>query len=308
MDNLIERITPSNIDAERSVLGAMLLDKEAVFKVLEILTFHHFYVPNHQIIFKVIFDLYNQNQPIDLITVSNLLRNQGYLEDIGGYSYLLDLSDSVPTTANVEQYSRIVEEKYVRRELIRISSEINNMAYESTESMSNLLDKAEQSIFNIGQGRSSKDMVHIKELLVDNFESITESYPEDGKLPIQTGISTGINDLDTITNGLNPSDLIVIAARPAMGKMEHVDNMLVTPTGKVRMGDIIVGQKICGSNGKNYNITGVFPQGIQECYRVHFDDETFVDCGLEHLWEVSNTEDRKKSIHNSRVVTTEEIL
>lgn len=310
MDNLIERITPSNIDAERAVLGAMLLDKEAVAKVLEILTFHHFYVPNHQIIFKVIYDLYNQNHPVDLVTVSDSLRRLSYLEDIGGYTYLLDLSESVPTTANVEQYSRIVEEKYLRREIIRITNEVNNLAYESTDEIAAILDKAEQSIFNIGQGRNSKDMVHIKELLVDNFESIADGFPDDGKVSMQTGISTGITDLDNMTNGLNPSDLIILAARPAMGKMESVDNLIVTPNGKIRMGDIKIGQKVCGSDGKNYNVTGVFPQGIKDCYRVYFDDNTYVDCGLEHLWEVTTRANRKSSKKERQfsILTTEQLM
>jgi len=226
MDNLIERVPPNNIDAERAVLGAMLLDKEAVARVLEIISFRHFYVPNHQIIFKVLYDLFNQGLPVDLITASDSLRIKGVLEDIGGYTYLMDISESVPTTANVEQYAKIVEEKFIRRELIRISTEISDLAYESTEDIAKLIENSERLIFSVGQRRFSNDLIHIKELLVQNFENISGTYGEDGaKLPINTGISTGIKDLDEITNGLNPSDLIILAARPAMGKTAFCLNL-----------------------------------------------------------------------------------
>lgn len=219
MSNLTERIPPNNIDAERAVIGSMLLDKEAVAKVLEILTFHHFYVPNHQIMFKVIYDLFNQNHPVDLVTVSDALKGQGLLEDIGGYMYLLDLSESVPTTANVEQYARIVEDKYIRRELIRISNEVKDMSYESQDDIAKILDTAEKEIFSVGQKRFTRDLIHIKELLVNNFDNLSHDYPEDGQIgSLRTGVSTGIGALDEITNGLNPSDLIIVAARPAMGK------------------------------------------------------------------------------------------
>ena len=136
----------------------MLLDKEAVGRVLEILTYHHLYVPNHQIIFKVIWDLFNQNHPVDLVTVSDSLKTTGLLEDIGGYMYLLDLAESVPTTANVEQYARIVEEKYIRRELIKVSNEIIDICYESNEDISKVLDNAERKMFSVGQKRFTRDL------------------------------------------------------------------------------------------------------------------------------------------------------
>jgi replicative DNA helicase len=223
---MTERIQPHNLEAERAVIGSMLLDKEAVIKCLEILKYNYFYAPNHQIIFRIINDLFNVNKPIDLITVSDSLRNLNLLDDIGGYVYLIDLTESIPSTANVEQYARIVEEKYIKRELIRISNEIIEMSYESNADISNLLDKAEKDVFSLGQKRFTKDLVHIRDTLIENFDNISNEEIEDiNKVTTRYGISTGIHDLDQITNGLRPSNLIIVAARPAMGKTSFCLNI-----------------------------------------------------------------------------------
>jgi replicative DNA helicase len=223
---MTERIQPHNLEAERAVIGSMLLDKEAVIKCLEILKYSYFYAPNHQIIFRIINDLFNVNKPIDLITVSDSLRNLNLLDDIGGYVYLIDLTESIPSTANVEQYARIVEEKYIKRELIRISNEIIEMSYESNADISNLLDKAEKDVFSLGQKRFTKDLVHIRDTLIENFDNISNEEIEDiNKVTTRYGISTGIHDLDQITNGLRPSNLIIVAARPAMGKTSFCLNI-----------------------------------------------------------------------------------
>jgi len=228
MNEHIERIPPNSQDAERAVIGSMLIDKEAVIKVLELLTSESFYIPNHQIIFKAIFDLFNIGHAVDLVTVSDHLRNKGILDNIGGYIYLIDLAESVPTTANVENYARIVEEKFIKRELIKMSGEISQMAYESTDDISKILDKSEQQIFSIGQKRFTKDLMHIKQLLIENFEVFNRDYPEERTVDLvqkRVGISTGISDLDRVLTGLNPSDLIILAARPSMGKTSFCLNI-----------------------------------------------------------------------------------
>ncbi|GIW21032.1 MAG: replicative DNA helicase [Candidatus Sericytochromatia bacterium] len=223
---MIDKIQPHNLEAERAVIGSMLLDKDAVIKCLEILKPNYFYAPNHQTIFRVMLDLFNINKPIDLITISDTLRNLNLLDDIGGYIYLVDLTESIPSTANVEQYASIVEEKYIRRELIRISNEIIELSYESNEDISLLLDKAEKEIFNLGQKKFTKDLIHIRDTLVDSFDVISnEDFYDATKIVTRYGISTGINDLDQLTNGLRPSNLIVVAARPAMGKTSFCLNL-----------------------------------------------------------------------------------
>jgi len=228
MNEHIERIPPNSQDAERAVIGSMLIDKEAVIKVLEILNSECFYIPNHQVIFKAVFDLFNLGHAVDLVTVSDHLRSKGILDNIGGYIYLIDLAESVPTTANVEYYAKIVEEKFIRRELIKLSGEITEMSYASADDISKVLDKSEQLIFSIGQKRFTKDLMHIKQLLIENFEVFNKDYPEEKTVDLvqkRTGISTGISDLDRILTGLNPSDLIILAARPSMGKTSFCLNI-----------------------------------------------------------------------------------
>jgi replicative DNA helicase len=225
--DIFEKITPSNIDAERAVLGSMLLDKEAVSKVLEVLSAESFYVPSHQVLFDTIKEIFFRNSPVDIVTVTDALQNKAILDEIGGYTYLIDLAESVPTTANVEQYAKIVEEKHIRRELIKSSNEIIKKAYESSGDISEVLDDAEKSIFAISQKRSTKDLIHIKDTLVTNFNNINENYHhEGGKVDVlKSGVSTGISSLDEMISGLNPPDLLIIAARPAMGKTAFVLNL-----------------------------------------------------------------------------------
>lgn len=216
------RIPPQSIEAEQSVLGSMLIDKEVIPVVMEILKPEDFYRPDHKEIYEVIIELFDRAQPIDLITVSELLKQHGKLELIGGLEYLSNIATAVPTTANVKNYSKIVEEKALLRKLIRTSSDIVNLGFDATEEVSYILDKAEQGIFDILQKRSSQGFVPIKDVLVDTFNRLEELYNNTGNI---TGIPTGFADLDFKTAGLHNSDLILIAARPAMGKTAFALNL-----------------------------------------------------------------------------------
>lgn len=216
------RIPPQNIEAEQSVLGAMLLDKEALSNVAEIISSQDFYRDDHKEIFEAIMDLYERAEPIDLITVSEQLKARGSLDGIGGLEYLTNLANAVPTTANAKHYAKIVEEKSILRRLIRVSSEIVNMSYEASEEVSYVLDKAEKNIFDVLQKRNAQGFSPIKEVLIDTFNRLEELYNNKGFV---TGIATGFTDLDYKTAGLQNSDLILIAARPAMGKTSFVLNI-----------------------------------------------------------------------------------
>jgi len=209
------RIPPQSIEAEQSVLGSMLIDKEVIPIVMEILKPEDFYRPDHREIYDVIIELFDRAQPIDLITVSERLKLHGKLELTGGLEYLSNIATAVPTTANVKNYSKIVEEKALLRRLIRASSDIVDLGFNATEEVTFILDKAEQGIFDILQKRSSQGFVPIKDVLVDTFNKLEELYNNKGNI---TGIPTGFADLDFKTSGLHNSDLILIAARPAMGK------------------------------------------------------------------------------------------
>ncbi len=216
------RIPPQNLEAEQSVLGSMLLDKEAIPAVTEILKSEDFYREDHREIFEAVLDLFAKAEPVDLITVSEQLKLRGNLDNVGGLEYLSNIATSVPTTANVRHYAKIVEEKSILRSLIRVSNEISNISYDASEEVAVVLDRAEKGIFDILQKRNLKGFAHIKDVLVDAFMKLEELYNSKGAV---TGIPTGFNDLDLKTSGLQNSDLILIAARPAMGKTAFALNI-----------------------------------------------------------------------------------
>jgi len=218
----IGRVPPQNIEAEQSVIGSMMLDREVIPVITELLKPEDFYRQDHVEIYEAVMDLFERAEPIDIITVSDQLRLRGSLENVGGLEYLTQLVNSVPTTANVRHYAKIVEEKSLMRKLIRTSSDIVNMGYEANEEVEYVLDKAEQNIFDILQKRNLKGMTPIKDVLEDTFDRLEELYNNKGSI---TGVPTGFTDLDFKTAGLQNSDLILIAARPAMGKTAFALNI-----------------------------------------------------------------------------------
>lgn len=220
--NTLGRIPPQNVEAEQSVLGSMLLEKEVISTITEILKCEDFYREDHREIFEAIMDLIDSAEPVDLITVSEQLKLRGTLENVGGLDYLANIASSVPTTANAKHYAKIVEEKSILRNLIRTSSEIVNMGFEASEEVSYVIDRAEKGIFDILQKRNLQGFAHIKDVLVDTFSRLEELYNNKGHI---TGIPTGFSDLDFKTAGLQNSDLILIAARPAMGKTAFALNI-----------------------------------------------------------------------------------
>lgn len=222
MMEYLGRIPPHNIDAEQSVLGAMLLDKEAIIEVTEIIGASDFYKEAHTEIYEAILNLYNRDEPVDLVTLSEELTQRKTLEAIGGIVYLTNLSSAVPTTTNVKYYARIVEEKSILRKLIKASSDILDKGYQAEEDINNILDQAEKDIFDISQKRSQEGFSPIKEVLMESFQRIEDLYQNKGGL---TGITTGFIDIDRKTSGLQKSDLILIAARPSMGKTAFALNV-----------------------------------------------------------------------------------
>lgn len=216
------RIPPHNTDAEQSVLGAMLLDKDAIIEATEIIGANDFYKEAHTEIFEAILNIYNRDEPVDLVTLSEELTQRKTLESIGGIVYLTSLSSAVPTTTNVKYYARIVEEKSILRRLIKASSDILDKGYQAEEDINNILDLAEKNIFDISQKRSQEGFSPIKDVLMESFQKIEELYQNKGGL---TGITTGFIDIDRKTSGLQKSDLILIAARPSMGKTAFALNV-----------------------------------------------------------------------------------
>jgi replicative DNA helicase len=219
---LLDRIPPQNVEAEQSVLGAMLIEREAISKVAEFLRPEDFYREAHRIIFKAINHLHNKNEAVDLITITEQLRREDKLEAAGGISYISSLANSMPTAANVIYHARIVEEKALLRHLINTATHIAGLGYEANDEVVNLLDQAEKMILSVSNRKVTGDFAPVKNIILDAFGKIEQLYASKGGI---TGLSCGFKDLDRLTAGLQPSDLILIAARPSMGKTAFVLNI-----------------------------------------------------------------------------------
>jgi replicative DNA helicase len=219
---LPERLPPQNLEAEQSVLGSMLLEKEAVNTAIEHLRPEDFYRDAHRRVFESMVELTDRGEPLDVITLVEALRQKKSLEEIGGVTYLTQLANVVPTAANVAFYTRIVREKSLLRQLINAATKIAARGYESGDDVEQVIDEAEQAIYNVSRRRGTESFVTLKRVLLDTFDHIALLYENKGGL---TGLATGFPDFDNLTSGLQPSDLIIIAARPSMGKTTLALNM-----------------------------------------------------------------------------------
>ena len=218
----VNRVQPNDTIAEQAVLGSMLVDKDAVISAVEVLKADDFYREDNKEIYAAMFELYSLGKHIDMITVQDQLTLRGTIEKVGGTEYIAMLIDNVPTTSNIESYVKIVEEKSIIRQLIKAANNILKLGYAQTEEVDALIEKAEKDIFDIMQNRNSKGYASIKEILVSTFDQIEEMFQNKNKV---SGLETGFVDLDSKISGLNKSDLLIVAARPAMGKSAFVLNI-----------------------------------------------------------------------------------
>lgn len=213
---------PYSAEAEQSVLGGILIDSNCISAVSEILKEDNFYFEHNKTIFSAMQDLFNSNQPIDIITVSEALTRKGMLDKVGGVSYLSSIASAVPTTANITQYAKIVSEKATLRKLVEAGSQIMNLGYDAPDGVEAAVEKSEKAIYDITQDKDSNGVVHIREVLGDSFKMMQELADKKGKV---SGVPTGFGYLDQITSGFQKSDLVLIAARPAMGKTSFALNI-----------------------------------------------------------------------------------
>ena len=216
------KVPPQNLEAEQAVLGAMMLEPEAGSSVFEMLQPEDFYRDNHRLIFSAIRDLFEKGDPVDLVSVAEILRQQGRLEQVGGIATISEIARSVPSAANVEYYANLVTEKALLRQLIRATSSIQERGYEPGEEARGLLEEAEKLILDLSRRRVKDGFSLIRDVLLETFEKIEYLYAHKGNL---TGVPTFFTELDRMTSGWQPSDLVIIAARPSMGKTAIVLNM-----------------------------------------------------------------------------------
>ena len=232
----IGKIPPHDIEAEQAILGCMLTDKDAVISAIEVLKEESFYREDNRAIYSAILSLYSRNEPVDIITVKAELVEQGNFERVGGLEYLAELPERVPTTANVEKYIKIVDEKATLRSLIQTSNELIALGYDESEDVDSIMDMAEKKVFGLSQKKSAKGYTALKDVLVGSFAELEKLYNQKGNV---TGITTGFIDLDNKTAGLHNSDLIIIAARPAMGKSAFAINLATNAAIKANVPAVI---------------------------------------------------------------------
>ena len=256
MAEITEKIPPQALEAEQAVLGAMLLSREAVDVAIEILSDNFFYRPAHRKIFKAIIDLYDNNEPADIITVSHELNNRGQLEDVGGRAYLAGLTEATPGISNIEHHANIVLEKATLNRLIESANSILSRVYDQTQNVDDLLDSAEHEIFSIKEEKLKGTFVPLGEILPETFKQIEQYSQREGFL---TGVPSGFTSLDELTSGFQKSDLIVIASRPSVGKTalslniaEHlaVDNKVPTIIFSLEMSKEQLAQRLLCSRAR----------------------------------------------------------
>jgi replicative DNA helicase len=216
------KLPPQNVEAEQSVLGGVLIENYSINRVMEVLEPDDFYRESHRKIFKALLDLSEKDEPADLITLTNELKNNGHLDSVGGASYIASLIDSVPTAANIDYYVKIVKEKSILRKLIQTSTDIITQSYEDRGDVESFLDEAERAIFEISENRVRPSFYPIKDVIKDSFKILERLYE---KKELVTGVPSGFKELDRLTAGFQPSDLIIVAGRPSMGKTAFCLNL-----------------------------------------------------------------------------------
>ena len=230
------KVPPHDLEAEQAVIGSMLTDRDAVISAIEVLKQDDFYREDNKAIYEAILNLYNRAEPIDIITVKSELETMGKFEQVGGLEYLAELPDKVPTTANAIKYIKIVKEKATLRDLIKTANEIIELGYDPTEEVEDIMEGAEKKIFNMMQDKNQKGYTPIKDILVDSFTQLEELYNRKQHI---TGVPSGFIQLDYKTAGFHGSELILIAARPAMGKSAFALNIATYSAVKAKVPVVI---------------------------------------------------------------------
>ena len=237
MDGTSAGIPPQNLDAEASLLGSLLIDADAVIKIGDRLSAEDFYDDKHRVIFSAMKKLHDRRKPLDLLTLSEQLKKDSQLEAVGGAGYLTELTNFVPTAAHVEEYAEIVAEKAIRRRLIKASQDITSFGYDEGRTLQELVEEAESRLFEVSQRHVRQDITSLESILGDSFDRLDDLHRNKGGL---RGIPTGLADIDKLLAGLQRADLVVIAARPSMGKTALMLNIALNVATKAKQGAVLI--------------------------------------------------------------------
>ncbi|SFT62262.1 replicative DNA helicase [Actinopolyspora lacussalsi subsp. righensis] len=281
-----ERQPPQDVAAEQSVLGGMMLSKDAIANVVEVLQPQDFYRPAHHVIYECVLDLYGRGEPADAVTVSAALERRNELGKVGGGAYIHTLLRTVPTAANANYYAEIVSEKAVLRRLVEAGTRIVQYGYNGAEgaAIEEVVDRAQAAVYDVTERRTSEDYVALEELLQPTMDEIDAIASRGGE---SEGIPTGFVDLDGVTNGLHPGQMIIVAARPGVGKALALHTPLPTPEGWTTMGAVSVGDTLLGADGRPVRVTAATEvMHGRDCYEIEFSDGTLVVADEQHQWSL----------------------
>ncbi|HEX4791871.1 MAG TPA: replicative DNA helicase [Actinospica sp.] len=301
-----ERTPPQDTAAEQGVLGGMLLSKDAIADVIDVVKGRDFYQPKHEQIFDAILDLYGRGEPADAVTVANELTKRNELSRVGGPAYLHTLMESVPTAANAGYYAEIVHERAVLRRLVEAGTRITQMGYATDGSdIDEIVNRAQSEIYNVTEQRAGEDYAPLSDIMEGALDEIESISNRSGQM---TGVPTGFADLDSLTQGLHPGQMVIVAARPAMGKALALDTPLPTPDGWTTMGEVEVGDRLLGADGEATTVIAATEvMHGRPCYEVRFSDGCVLVADAQHQWFTETGADRRTGRTGS-VKTTQEIF
>jgi replicative DNA helicase len=308
-ESRFDRTPPQDNAAEQCVLGGMLLSKDAIADVVEILKGHDFYRPNHATIYDAILDLYGRGEPADPITVAAALADSGDLGRVGGAPYLHTLIASVPTAANAAYYARIVGERAVLRRLVEAGTRIVQLGYGASRDgvgrdVDDVVDLAQQAVYDVTERRVSEDFAVLADMLQPTLDEIEAVGAQGG---VMTGVPTGFTDLDRLLNGLHPGQLIIVAGRPGLGKALALDTPLPTPDGWTTMGEVKTGDRLLGADGRPTTVVRAFDvMHGRPCLEVEFSDGAAIVADADHLWK-TRTRSARRYGKAPTITTTAEI-
>jgi replicative DNA helicase len=297
------RLPPHSVEAEQAVLGGLLLSNSSWERIGDVISESDFYRADHRVLWRTITKLVEDNKPADVLTVAEALKQNGDIQDVGGLAYLHQLASGTPSAANIRRYAEIVRERAIMRKLAEVGTGIADSAYSPQgREARQLLDEAETKILEIGEkgGRSSESFTKMSTVLAEVMSRLDELHRNPASV---TGKATGYTDLDEMTTGLQDGDLIIVAGRPSMGKAQPIDSRIKTPSGWSEMGALQVGDAVASIDGAPSIVTGVFPQGVRQVYRITFSDGRSTEACAEHLWRVYF-----RLWDQPRIVSTEKLI
>ena len=300
-----ERTPPHDILAEQSVLGGMLLSKDAISEVVEIVRSSDFYRPAHQIVFDAAVDLFSRGEPVDAISVNAELTKRGEINRVGGAPYLHTLTEAIPTAANAGYYARIVADRAVLRRLVEVGTHIAQMGYAGDGEVDDIVDHAQAEVYKVAEKRTGEDYLPLSDIMPGALDEIEAISAHDGSM---TGVPTGFTDFDQLTNGLHAGQMVIIAARPAVGKALALDTPLPTPEGWTTMGEVRVGDRLVAADGTPTTVVAATEvMHGRPCYEVRFDDGSAIVADAEHQWLTDTRASRRSAGGAPEVRTTRQI-